>query len=145
MVLRRIKRHKEREGVAAVEFAILAPLLFLVIAGTMEVCSALFLQEALTVSAYEGARTAVQRRSTSAQVIARVEEVLGERNIVGGNVTVTPAPEAAVIFTPITVTVSAPTDGNTILPLRNWYSWMGAQQFEADVVMRKEFSDVVAP
>ena len=134
-----------RDGVAAVEFAILTPLLFLIIAGTMEVCSALFLQEALTVCAYEGARTAAQRTATEAQVIARVEEVLQERGIVGGSTSVSPAPEAAMLFEPVVVTVTAPTAGNTILPLRNWYSWMGNLNFQGEVTMLKEFSNVEPP
>ncbi|MCA9212360.1 MAG: pilus assembly protein [Planctomycetales bacterium] len=141
----RRRQNEKRDGLAAVEFAILTPLLFLIIAGTMEICSALFLQEALTVCAYEGARTGAQRKATQAQVIARVQEVLTERGIVGGDVQVDPAPEAAVMFQPITVTVTAPTTGNTILPLRGWYSWMGSLEFDAEVVMVKEFSDVVAP
>ncbi len=139
------KNKQQRDGVAAVEFAILTPLLFLIVAGTMEVCSALFLQEALTVCAYEGARTAVQRRATQAQVIDRVEEVLEERGIVNGAVTVTPAPEAATLFEPVVVTVTAPTAGNTVLPLRNWYSWMGNLDFEGEVTMVKEFSDIDPP
>ena len=142
---KRTSRSQQRDGVAAVEFAILTPLLFLIIAGTMEVCSALFLQEAITVCAYAGARTAVQRKSTQAQVIARVEEVLEERGIENGTVTVAPAPEAALLFQPIVVTVTAPTAGNTVLPLRNWYSWMGNLNFEGEVTMVKEFSDVDPP
>jgi len=145
MANRKTKRQQNREGVAATEFAILAPILFLVIAGTMEVCSAMFLQEALTVAAYEGARTAVQRKATAAQVTARITEVLADRGVVGGSSSMDVAPEAALIFQPITVTVNAPTAGNTILPLVGWYSWIGARQFEADVVMRKEFSDVTPP
>ena len=144
--LRKLKANgQQRDGVAAVEFAILTPLLFLIIAGTMEVCSALFLQEALTVCAYEGARTASQRRATEAQVIARVEEVLEERGIENGSVSVDPAPETAVIFQPIVVTVTAPTAGNTILPLRNRYSWMGNLNFQGEVALVKEFSDVPTP
>ena len=139
---RKRSKHQQRDGAAAVEFAILTPLLFIIIAGTLEVCSAMFLQEALTVCAYEGARTAVQRKAKTAQVIARVEEVLDERGIVDGDVQITPDPETSVIFTPITVTVTAPTAGNTILPLQGWYSWMGNLEFEADVAMVKEFSDV---
>ena len=145
LIKRILKNQHQRDGVAAVEFAILTPLLFLIIAGTMEVCSALFLQEALTVCAYEGARTAVQRKATQAQVIARVEEVLTERGIVNGSVSVSPSPEAAFLFEPVVVTVTAPTAGNTILPLRNWYSWMGNLNFEGEVTMVKEFSDVAPP
>ncbi|MFC1758283.1 TadE/TadG family type IV pilus assembly protein [Planctomycetota bacterium] len=136
---------QQRDGVAAVEFAILTPILFLIIAGTMEVCSALFLQEALTVCAYEGARTATQRKATEAQVVARVEEVLEERGIVNGTVAVEPTPEAAILFQPVVVTVTAPTTGNTILPLSRWYSWMGNLNFQGEVSLVKEFSDVNPP
>jgi len=136
---------QQRDGVAAVEFAILTPILFLIIAGTMEVCSALFLQEALTVCAYEGARTATQRKATEAQVVARVEEVLEERGIVNGTVAVAPTPEAAILFQPVVVTVTAPTTGNTILPLSRWYSWMGNLNFQGEVSLVKEFSDVNPP
>ncbi|MCA9152805.1 MAG: hypothetical protein KDA92_26060, partial [Planctomycetales bacterium] len=56
---------------------------------------------------------------------------------------VTPNPETAAITTPIEVTVRAPMTGNTIIPLRGLFTWLGDGTVSADVTMIKEFVDVV--
>lgn len=141
-------KKKKRNGVAATEFAIVMPLLFLVIAGTIEICTGFFLKESLTVAAFEGARVAVQRKSTLASVENRIMAVLAERGVNTSGMTepifeVTPNPETAAITTPIEVTVRAPMTGNTIIPLRGLFTWLGDGTVSADVTMIKEFVDVV--
>ena len=54
-----------------------------------------------------------------------------------------PNPETAAITTPIEVTVRAPMTGNTIIPLRGLFTWLGDGTVSADVTMIKEFVDVV--
>ena len=44
---------------------------------------------------------------------------------------------------PFTVTVTAPTNGNTVLPFAdNWFSWFGNREVSASVTLLKEFSGV---
>ena len=135
----------KRDGIAASEFAIIMPILFLIIAGTIEITSAFFLKESLTIAAFEGARVAVQRRATTDEVEDRILGVLQERNVALGsgiaNVVVSPDPRTSAIMTPIQVTVTAPTAGNTVIPMGGLFSWFGAGVISADVVMVKEFTD----
>ena len=87
---------KSRRGIAAVEFAVCLPVLVLVVFGSIEACTMVFLKESLTVAAYEGSRTALEPTATEADVTARCLEVLTDRNVQGGTVQVLPADIAAV-------------------------------------------------
>lgn len=144
----RVKRQdsKPRKGAAAVECALVLPLLFLITFGTIEACSTIFLKESVTIAAYEGARQAIMRRATSEDTIDAVDDILELRGVdvstLGDDyVSVTPNPTTANLLDPITVTVRAPTNGNTVIPAPNWFSWFSNRQVTATVVMRKEFED----
>ncbi len=56
----RLNRNRERRGVAAVEFAFVAPLLFVMLLGLWEVGRLIHLQQTLSNAAREGARVAAQ-------------------------------------------------------------------------------------
>lgn len=106
-----------------VELTLVLPILFLITAGTIETYSTLLLCEAVTVAAYEGARVAVQRRSTDSVVNNKAMRVLNDRNILASGiavpvVSITPDVTTVTVLQPITVTVSAPTNGDTVFPCR---------------------------
>ena len=109
---------------------------------TVELCSVIFVKEALTVAAYEAARVAVQRRTTLAQAQAAGEQVLDDRGIqkLATSIVISPDPTTATIMQPITVTARAPVNGNTIIPAMA-YKVFGSPRIRARVVMRKEFTD----
>jgi Flp pilus assembly protein TadG len=105
-----------RRGVAATEFAVCLPIIVLLVLGTIEACSMVFLKQALAVAAYEGARTAIIPGATVDQVKAASIQVLKDRNIDGGVVTVKPTNIDA--LNPgdfVDVTVSAPCNANSIV------------------------------
>lgn len=81
----------KRRGVATVEFAIVLPVMLILVFGTIEVCQRIFLRQSMVIAAYEGARLAARRNSTNADVVARCRAMLDERRVVGATVTVTPA------------------------------------------------------
>jgi hypothetical protein len=102
--------------VAAAELAVCLPVVVLLVIGTIEACSAIFLKQSLTVAAYEGVRTAVLD-STPAAVQAACNQILTDRKIEGGRVTINPPSLAG--LQPgeyIDVTVSAPCDVNSLVP-----------------------------
>jgi Flp pilus assembly protein TadG len=109
-------QRSRRRGVAATEFAVCLPIIVLLVLGTIEACSMVFLKQALAVAAYEGARTAIIPGATIDQVKAASMQVLKDRNVDGGVVTVKPTNIDA--LNPgdfVDVTVSAPCNANSIV------------------------------
>jgi Flp pilus assembly protein TadG len=108
---------RRRRGVAAVELAVCLPVIVLLVLGTIEACSMIFLKQSLSVAAYEGARTAVVPGMTKDDVQAACQQLLADRNVSGGQVTVKPADIVA--LNPgdfVDVTVSAPCNANSVVP-----------------------------
>jgi Flp pilus assembly protein TadG len=111
------KPRRQRRGVAAAELAVCLPIVVLLLIGSIEACSMIFLKQSLAVAAYEGARTAIVPGATSAEVTAACDQVLADRKITGGVVTVKPKNIDA--LTPgdfVDVTVSAPCSANSVVP-----------------------------
>lgn len=105
---------RPRSGVAAVELAVTLPLLTLITLGTIEATRMIFLRQALLVAAHEGARIALVRSTNIGNVTAASNQVLTDRRIVGGTVTVTPSDfDTQPYGTFIRVQVSAPCSGNS--------------------------------
>lgn len=101
------------------EAAICLPVLLILVFGSMEVANGIFLEQSLTVAAYEGARTASSAGGTVAGAQQRIQEVLQGRGVTGQTVTVVPAVTAATARgTLVTVTVSVPGDQQALNPLR---------------------------
>src|SRR6185295_16757632 len=71
---RKHTRLRARRGAAAVEFAVIAPLFFLLLGGIIEFGQAFRIQHALSTAARLGARAAVIEGSTSGQVAQKVQD-----------------------------------------------------------------------
>jgi Flp pilus assembly protein TadG len=98
-----------RHGAAAVEFALVLPLFFLLIMGMIEVGRGLMVQQILTNASREGARAAIMDGATSTSVQTIVNNYLTGSTIPAGTITVTPNPLSnATARQPVTVTVSIP-------------------------------------
>jgi hypothetical protein len=103
--------------VAATELAVCLPVIVLLVIASIEACSAIFLKQSLTVAAYEGVRAAIAADATAANVQAVCNQVLADRRISGGTITVSPANIGA--LTPgeyVNVTVTAPCSSNSLVP-----------------------------
>lgn len=110
-------QRSRRRGVAATEFAVCLPIIVLLVLGTIEACSMVFLKQSLAVAAYEGARTAIIPNATADQVKAACEQVLKDRDIDGGTVTIKPSNiDSLAPGDFVDVTVSAPCNANSIVP-----------------------------
>lgn len=107
-------------GIAAVECAICLLALFPIMFGTLEICSAYYLEESLTIAAYEGARFGARQDTTPDMVRAYILEILVERGITldTGEITFDP-PNFNTdgvqqnVLDPLTVTVSTTTGANS--------------------------------
>ncbi len=135
--MRKVKRDKgpRRRGVAAVEFAVCLPVIVLLVFGSIEASSFIFLKQSLSVAAYEGIREAVRSGSTTDTALARAESILSARfvedfqvSFPGGSV------ENAARGEEIVIEVSAPTETNS--PLAG--SFVNNRTLTARVVMVKE-------
>ena len=128
------KNTRRRRGVAAVEFAVCLPVLVVLVMAAIECTSMIFVDQSLHVVAYEGARMAIKRDSSSTDVRNRCQQVIGERSIVNAAVELVPPDIASVPRgEQILVRVSAPSADNAIVPL-NFFSG----QLAGQAVMIKE-------
>lgn len=108
-----------RRGVAAVEMALILPILLLVVFGMIQATQVIEFRKQLVAASWEGIRLASQRTATDADVRARVQSVLSSRNVTGSTVTITPSglTTATAPGTLITVQVSAPFSGMSFVRL----------------------------
>jgi Flp pilus assembly protein TadG len=110
-------RRRKSRGVAAAELAVCLPVVVLLVVATIESCSAIFLQQSLTVAAYEGVRTAIEKGATSTNVQTVCNQILADRRVRKSRVSVNPsniAPLNPGDF--VNVTVSAPCAPNSPVP-----------------------------
>lgn len=132
---RRGLRRRDRKGSSVVEFALVAPVFFLLMIGIIEVGRALMVQQVLINASRVGARRAVTLSATEAQVISAVNEYADGVGVSGLTVAVSPDPAAASTGAAITVTASIDFADVSWIP-SPWF--MGGKTVSASSVMRKE-------
>jgi Flp pilus assembly protein TadG len=124
-----------RRGVAAVEFAIVAPIFFMLIIGMIEIGRATMVQQVLVNASRVGARTACTTSSTQQAAIDEATDYAEGVGVNGVTATCTPNPATAAAGTAITVTTSVPYSSVSWLPVTKF---MGGRTLSASSVMRKE-------
>lgn len=132
---------RKRRGAAAVEFAVVAPLFFLLIFGMIEFGRIIMVQQIITNASREGARVGVldppPGGTTRNDVLTKVNNYLSAAKITGASTTITPTePSTATYGQSVTVTVQVPFNNISWLP----HSWFGntGKTFQATTVMRRE-------
>lgn len=105
----------QRKGATAVEFAFVAPILFLILFGCIELGMAHMMYHTQESAAYEGARTAIIPGITAADAINSTNRILATAGINNATVTVTPNDLSAPTNS-VTVTVSSRFSDNIPLP-----------------------------
>src|SRR3954468_4354414 len=102
-------RHKRRRrGAAVPEFALVAPIFFMMVIGFIEFGRALMVQQILVNASRVGARMASTTGSTSTNVQSAVQNYTTGVAVPGVIVAVSPNPATATAGTAITVTASVP-------------------------------------
>jgi Flp pilus assembly protein TadG len=108
------RREPNRKGIATVELAVCLPILVVLVLGSIEATSAIFLSTRLNAAAYEGARKVTAPARTSADGVTAATDALTQLHVTGGSVTITPnVVLTTATGTQITVTVSAPFASNS--------------------------------
>jgi Flp pilus assembly protein TadG len=132
---KRLLRRQSRRGAAVTEFAIVAPVFFLMVVGFIEFGRALMVQQVLINASRVGARQAITTGATLTEVTTAVEDYTAGLAVPGVDVSVTPDPEAADPGDAVSVTTSVQF---------NDVSWMtspwflGGATLSANSQMRKE-------
>ena len=137
MILRSDSRNQAaRRGVAAVEFAFVAPFLLALVLGIIEFGRMLMVQEILVNATREGAHAAIQPSETDAQVTAVVSNYLQAAGISGYTATLSPTlASGPASGTALTMTVSVPCATVSWL---NYSTWFQGQSLSSNVTMMKE-------
>ncbi len=132
----RTQRTDPRRGAAVTEFAIVAPVFFLVILGMIEFGRMAMVQQVITNAAREGARIAVLDGATKNKVDQRVNDYLVSAGVRTATVAVTPdPPDSAKYGESVSVSVSIPFREVSWLPTPRF---IGAHVLRAESVMRRE-------
>lgn len=135
-VIDKMRTRNRRRGVAATEFAVCLPVIVLLMLATIEACSMIFVKQALTVAAYEGGRVAIDSGTTEADVQTAVNQILTERRIQDGALSLQPGNLNAVNEGEfLTVTVTAPASSNSVIPV----TFYRGRTLSATATMMKEF------
>jgi len=132
---RRENQRENRRGVATVELALCLPVLALLVFGSIEAASFIFLKQSLQVAAYEAARKAISMGAVEADAAGRASAILTSRSIRDANVRFASGPLVSTVRgQQVVVEVSAPTRTNS--PLAG--QWVANRTLTARVVMLKE-------
>jgi len=129
------RRRSYRFGTSATEFAVVAPVFFLMIVGFIEFGRALMVQQVLVNASRVGARQAATTSATTANVQSTVQQYTAAVSVPGVTVSVTPNPATAAPGTTITVTTSVPFDSVSWMA-SPWF--LGGRTLTSSSVMRKE-------
>jgi hypothetical protein len=129
---------RNRRAAAAVEFALIAPVFFLLVMGMIEYGRMVMIQQVITNASREGARQAVLDGATTAGIDDLVRDYLelGQVSPTSAVITVAPDPPNDAGFgDPVTVTVAIPFDEVSWLPSP---MYLGGKTLSATTVMRRE-------
>mgnify|MGYP002078254443 FL=1 len=131
---RRLARCR-RQGTSVTELAVCMPVIMLIAIATIEACTMVFLQQSLSIAAYEGARLGVAPSVTSTVVTDQVIRILDDRDVQGATVDVSPSNLTAVADGSwFTVRATAKFGPNSLAG-----GWLfGARTLSATVQMMKE-------
>jgi Flp pilus assembly protein TadG len=126
---------KLRRGAAVVEFAIVAPVFFMMVIGFIEFGRALMVQQVLVNASRVGARMASTTGATTTAVQSAVSSYATSVAVPGVTVTVSPNPATAAAGTAITVTATVPFSSVSWMSTP-WF--LGGKTLRANSQMRKE-------
>jgi hypothetical protein len=94
-------------------------MIIVLILGSIEACTMVFVKQSLHIAAYEGSRRAIRYDGTDALVTARCEEILDERDIEGATIELTPTNvEDLARGQDLTLRITAPVRENSVMQFR---------------------------
>ncbi len=129
------RRWPNRRGATVVEFAITAPILFLLLFGCWEVSRANMLRNLARSAAYEGARKGIVPGATVDEVRTAAQSVLNAVGVRGATINISPKKITSATTT-VNVDIDIPINSNTfVVPF-----FFRDKVVEADCLMTREDS-----
>lgn len=127
---------RRRTGAAAVEFALIAPLMILFTFGLIELGRLMLVKESATQATRQGARLAIRPNAETNDVVQRVKDELALMSVDQATIDIDPANlSMATPGTYVTVKVSIPTESVSWIP--GFFDFQ-APNIVAESVMRRE-------
>ncbi len=122
-----------KRGATAVEFAIVAPVVFLMFFASLEFCRVAMIRHTADNAVYEGARRAMVPGGTATDASDQAALILSSFGVNHVNISVTPA--TITRSTPeVTVRVRIPLDSNSFVPNQ----FFAGQTIERELTMQRE-------
>ncbi len=112
----------------------MAPIILLIIFGTIDICSLYYLRQSAKLAAYEGCRIGLTASGTDALVSNQATRVLNSRRITGFTIQTIPSIQDLTPGQLLNVRITVPSTAN--LPLRGWFT--GSANVVAEVKMISE-------
>ncbi len=133
--MKNLQRHRRqnRRGATLVEFAIVAPVFFLLLLGSFEFSRLNVIRHTADNAAYEAARIAMVPGATAAEAVAEAQRIMNIVRARGTTVTVNPA-TLGLTTNQITVTVDVPMGQNGWITPR----FTGSQIMRAVATLKAE-------
>ena len=129
----------KHQGAVLVEFAILLPILVILLLGTIEAGWALYIQSTINDAARQGARMAVTQNVSTQTIVNSVDTILQTVNITPTMRTITITPASVNLQsrgTAISIQVTVPYKNVSILPTS---MFLGGVTLSSKVTMSKEY------
>ena len=124
---------KHRRGAATVEFALVAPLLFLLFFGALEFCRVAMIRHTADNAVYEGCRIGIIPGATSDEVRNQTRNVMSTMGVGTINIEVTPAVIRRDTDV-VTVRIDVPLDENSYVPNQ----FFNGQTIIRELTLRRE-------
>jgi Flp pilus assembly protein TadG len=131
--MKRSRRKSRREGTAMVEFAIVAPLLFLLFFAAMEFCRVAMIRHTADNAVYEGCRVGIIPGATSNEAETEARRIMSSLGVT--NVSVAVKPSSIDRETEeVTVRMKVPLDENSFVPNQ----FVAGQSIVRELTLRRE-------
>ena len=111
----RHKRGQRRQGTTMLEFAVVAPLLFLCFFAAFEFCRVAMIRHTADNAVYEGCRKAIIPGGTSREATNETRRIMNTLGITDFNIIVSP-PHIQTTTREVTVRVEVPLNQNSFVP-----------------------------
>jgi Flp pilus assembly protein TadG len=130
-------RQVNRRGVAAVEFALVAPIFFLTVMAMFDFGRAIMVQQVVTNAARAGARQAVLDGATASSVRSSVNSSLAAAGLSSATTTINPTDPSTAGYGQ-TVAVTVMLNYSQVSWLRTTWFITGTSQLSSTATMRRE-------
>jgi Flp pilus assembly protein TadG len=129
---------RNRLGAAVVEFAVVAPIFFMTLFASIELCRALMATHSLEEAARSACRVAVLKGATTSEIDAEVRRILSPVGITRYTMQIQPENiETEARWTPVSLTINTSFANISWLPLPGL---LAAKTYTSTCTLPKEFS-----